>query len=103
MTMATAYHDEIRVAAVARRHEVDEDRASAMMAHLRETGYWDLPPVLVVEDQGNGVLVLDGHHRLAVAARWAEDPERTWDLDAIPALVVPADAPEGGSPRSGRS
>lgn len=41
---------------------------------------WDLAPVVVIEDEGNGYAVLDGHHRLAAA--------KQLELTTIPAWVV---------------
>lgn len=49
------------------------------MTYVQEHG-WTLPPVLVLEDDGNGYGVLDGHHRL-----WAA---RKLQLSMIPAYIV---------------
>jgi hypothetical protein len=70
-------------------HAADESRIQAIIDHLcvgtdnwgdpvyRE---WDLPPVVVVQDDGNGHRVLDGHHRLSAAKRLG--------IESIPAWVV---------------
>lgn len=62
-------------------HSVDQDRVSAIVDAYNAAGEWLMPPILVVEDRGNGALVLDGHHRAEAAKRIGID---------IPAIVVPA-------------
>lgn len=89
-TTINANRDEIRPIADP-QHTITESRVQAIVDSL-DTGRrdvtfddpiyreWDLPPVVVVEDVGNGHLVLDGHHRLEAAKRI--------EVDTIPAWVV---------------
>ncbi|MFA5525923.1 MAG: ParB/RepB/Spo0J family partition protein [Acholeplasmataceae bacterium] len=71
-----------------RQHPTDPERVAALVAHVRSVGRWDLPPVVVVADEGNGYAILDGHHRVAAAEVLACDPERAVDAQTIPAYVV---------------
>ena len=52
-------------------HSVDPDRVNALVRHIKAGGM--VPPVLVVEDGGNGCLVLDGHHRLAAVSQLEDE------------------------------
>lgn len=60
-------------------HSADAAKVAAIVAHVGD-GPWTLPPVLVIESEGNGATVLDGHHRTAAA--------RALGIDRIPAYVV---------------
>lgn len=63
------------------QHPADEARVQAILNHLAANDdEWDLPAVIVIDDEGNGYTVLDGHHRLTAAKR-AEVPE-------IPAWII---------------
>lgn len=68
MTAAAAYRDDIRPYCEM-QHPVDRSKVAAIIAHVECAGTWDLPPVLVVEDEGNGATLLDGHHRVEAAKR----------------------------------
>lgn len=68
-------------------HATDQLRVDALVRHIIIMGHWRLPPVLVVESCGNGVTVLDGHHRLA-AARKLASMGLDWDLGRISAWEV---------------
>ncbi len=70
------------------QHNVSQTRVSAIMAAVTK-GHdddgdpivvWDMPPVLVLEDTGNGHVILDGHHRGMAA--------QTLGLESIPAWVL---------------
>lgn len=76
----TARLTTVHPGSVAAQHAVDADRVAGIVAHVEAVGKWDLPPVLVLEDEGNGCTVLDGHHRLAAAHKL--------DEQAIPAYEV---------------
>jgi ParB-like chromosome segregation protein Spo0J len=90
MTTATASLASIRPSHVAIQHEIDEDKVAAIIAHVRSVGSWDLPPVLVLESEGNGHEILDGHHRSIAAKRLLSDIDGTIDMpERIPAYVVP--------------
>lgn len=73
---------------VTEQHAVDRDKIAALVAYVRDRGEWTLPPVLVIEDEGNGATVLDGHHRCAAARVLSHDPESPVDTSRIPAYVV---------------
>jgi len=77
-TTITATRDDIRPTCDP-QHLAERDRVAAIVAHVQAHG-WDLPPVLVLEDEGNGYGVLDGHHRLAAARHLARP--------TIPAYIV---------------
>lgn len=66
MTTATAYLGDVRPLCNT-LHPVDRDKVAAIMAHVEAAGRWDLPPMLVIEDEGNGATLLDGHHRAEAA------------------------------------
>ena len=74
MTIAT-YIDRINTG-VECQHDIDSDHVAAI-AHAIESGIV-MPLPLVVEDVGNGALVIDGHHRIA-----AYDALETWQIDAL--------------------
>jgi ParB-like chromosome segregation protein Spo0J len=69
-----------------RAHGVDRARVEAIVAAIR-AGV-GVPPVLAVEDVGNGAVVLDGHHRLAAMSQIAREDGTA--LDA-PAYIVTMD------------
>ena len=71
-----------------RQHEIDYDRVDSLLTYLRESGCYNLRPVLVLEDEGNGVTVLDGHHRLAAVNQWMDTPDRPYDITTIPVYVI---------------
>jgi ParB-like chromosome segregation protein Spo0J len=56
-------------------HITDPRRVRDLMAHLEARG--DVPPILAVQDIGNGARVLDGNHR-AQAARKLNRPLEAW-------------------------
>jgi hypothetical protein len=63
------------------QHATDEAQFAAIEAHYESTDdAWPYPPVLVVEDEGNGATILDGHHRVRLA--------REWGLTDIPAYEI---------------
>jgi len=62
----TAQQDLIKITGIDRIHEIEPARVASIVAHVQQHG-WDLPAVIVVEDSGNGVTPLDGHHRCAAA------------------------------------
>lgn len=75
------------------QQEIDLAVVRRIVAHVIEAGHWDLPPVLVVEDIGNGAQMLDGHHRRMAAQIISEIPSLQIDLrDGIPAWIVECDA-----------
>lgn len=61
------------------QHDVEPEKVQAMLAAVAHAGHWELPPILVVASEGNGALILDGHHRAWVAQRLG------W---CIPAYVI---------------
>jgi hypothetical protein len=61
--------EEIRPDRIDAQHPTDPKRVAAIVEHILQVGCWDLPPVLVLEDEGNGHTILDGHHRCAAAER----------------------------------
>lgn len=61
------------------QHPSDRVRVQAIVDYMTDRE-WDLAPVVVLEDEGNGHTVLDGHHRLSAA--------RKLELQTIPAWVV---------------
>lgn len=65
---------------VGEQHGLDSDKVHRIVEHVREIGQWSLPPVLVIESEGNGATVLDGHHRCAAA--------RVLEETRIPAHVI---------------
>lgn len=72
---------------MAAEHAIDPAKVAAIMDRATPDGAygsvnWDLPPVLVVEDEGNGYTPLDGHHRMDAAHRAAHP--------RIPAYVITA-------------
>lgn len=81
-----AQQDRITITGIDRIHEIEPARVTAIVEHVQQHG-WDLPAVVVVEDVGNGVTPLDGHHRCAAAEQLGlEIP--AWvvarrDLDAL--------------------
>lgn len=88
-TMVRAYEDKVR--GFAQHHPVDQARVKAIVERVQAVGRWDLPPVLVIEDRGNGHQILDGHHRTA-AAEMLEGAEHEYLVaDGIPAWVVAAE------------
>lgn len=71
----------ISTAKVSIQHPTDEAQYAALEAHYESVEEsWPYPPVLVIEDEGNGATVLDGHHRVRLA--------REWHVNEIPAYVV---------------
>jgi hypothetical protein len=49
------------------QHEVD---ASKVLDIVEAVGAgWEMPPILVLENEGNGYVILDGHHRAEAAYR----------------------------------
>ncbi len=67
--MIQAYIDDISLNC-ANQHSIDRQRVMAIVDAIRYGHTLPLP--LVVADNGNGSLVLDGHHRLA-AYRYLRD------------------------------
>jgi|WetSurMetagenome_2_1015567.scaffolds.fasta_scaffold274397_2 hypothetical protein len=63
---AATYEDDIR--AIDPQHGIDRAKVAEMREHLRQHG-WTWERVLVVEDEGNGCAVIDGHHRAEAAIR----------------------------------
>lgn len=61
------------------QHPANQDRVQAIVDYIGDND-WDLPPVIVIEDEGNGYAVLDGHHRLTTAKRL--------EISTIPAWVL---------------
>jgi hypothetical protein len=61
------------------QHEIDDAKAQAIADAMR-AGH-EMPPILVLEDEGNGYAILDGHHRAEAASRHLE-------LSTIKAWVV---------------
>ena len=70
-------------------HPANTARVNAIIESLKigEDSYgdaiyreWDLPPVVVMDNEGNGYTPFDGHHRLAAAKKLG--------LATIPAWVV---------------
>lgn len=87
MATATAYLDTVRMFNA--QHPVEADRVAALVLHVIEAGRWDLPPILVVEDEGNGATILDGHHRAAAMRELLGDPEAAHlVVYGIPAYIV---------------
>lgn len=77
----TAELDTISTARVNIQHPTDAEQYAALEAHYESVdAEWPYAPVLVVEDEGNGYTVLDGHHRIRLAAEWA--------VSEIPAYVI---------------
>ena len=74
---AETYRDDVSPW-VDQQHPVEAERVEAMIEALDDG--WEMPPVLVVEDEGNGCIVLDGHHRCAAA--------RQLDIRQVAAHVV---------------
>ena len=69
-----AYLDTVDPIGGATQHLTDGERVKSIIAHvIANGGRWNLPPVLVVEDDGNGALYLDGHHRRAAARELIEN------------------------------
>ena len=70
----------------AHQHQVDEDRVQTIMKVLSRDGLnservdWCLPPLLVLEDEGHGFTLFDGHHRAAAALRLK--------LETVPAYII---------------
>ncbi len=76
----TAYLDDIRPYC-GMQHGVEAAKVAAIVAQVEAEGAWKLPPVLVIENEGNGPTLLDGHHRAEAA--------KVLELSSIPAYVVP--------------
>lgn len=86
---ATAHLDAVSPYCQA-QHHTEADKVEAIMesveARAEEHGWdaaWDLPPILVIESEGNGATLLDGHHRAEAARRLG--------LPDIPAWVISVD------------
>jgi len=79
--MITAELTTIPTGRISIQHPTDAAHYAALEAHYESVeAAWPYAPVLVVEDDGNGLTVLDGHHRVRLA--------REWDVTQIPAYVV---------------
>lgn len=72
-------------------HEWCDERVAVIAQAVRDAGQWMLPPVLVIDDQGNGHTPMDGHHRLMAADLLARDPETAHLVETIPAWVIDPD------------
>ena len=70
--------------------DIDGQRVDAIVAYVRQVGKWNLPPVLGLEDLGNGAPILDGYHRVAAARILQEDDNLDIALavQTIPAWIV---------------
>ena len=89
MTVRRAERRDVRADWWDYQHEIEETRVLAIIAHVQRVGHWDLPPVLVLEDEGNGYAVLDGHHRCEAACRMRRDADLLGRvLEDIPAYVL---------------
>lgn len=65
------------------QHATNGDRVAEIVAACTADDgsvAWDMPPVVVVENEGNGATILDGHHRCEAAKQLG--------LASIPAWVV---------------
>lgn len=79
--MITAELTTISLSRVCIQHPTDVAQYAALEAHYESVeDVWPYPPVLVIEDEGNGCTILDGHHRIALA--------KEWGVREIPAYVV---------------
>lgn len=89
MGVAHACLASVRANAFMRQHRTDPDRVAAIVSHVKAAGRWDLPPVVALENEGEGCAILDGHHRCAAARVIASDSDLDWTLETIPAWIVP--------------
>lgn len=64
------------------QHDIDQAKINAIARHLATGGV--IAPVLLVESDGNGYTVLDGHHRLMAIEQFNRDADwdRTYELGA---------------------
>jgi hypothetical protein len=72
--------DQINPERVAIQHSVDPAILTALEQHYESVEGWPYQPVLVLEDEGNGHTILDGHHRVQLA--------REYGVTSIPAWIV---------------
>jgi len=72
-----AYKNEIK--AISAQHEIDRAKVDAIIEAIENGAEMPLP--VVVEDTGNGAIVIDGHHRLIAGLEFG--PVECW--------VVPMD------------
>lgn len=49
---------------------------------------WDMPPVLVLEDAGNGHTILDGHHRGTAAKKLGIETIPAWVLSIADYVAI---------------
>jgi len=61
------------------QHAIDKSKVSAIVAAIASNA--QMPAILVVQDEGNGYAILDGHHRAEASLRL--------ELPSITAWVVP--------------
>lgn len=63
------------------QHPADPSRVAEIVARQQDGDIvreWDLPPVVVLDNEGNGYTVLDGHHRLEAASQLQERTIPAW-------------------------
>jgi hypothetical protein len=82
MRKARAYLDDIRTG-VQRQHDTDEAKVLGIMARIEEGGWSAVPRPLVLEDEGNGATVLDGHHRIEAAQRLGMHKIEAWVISVV--------------------
>ncbi len=103
MTTRHAQLEDIRPV-FAIQHDANSDRVDAIIAAVTKGTdtygdpiiEWDMPPVLVLENDGNGYTLLDGHHRGDAAGQLGIKTIPAWVL-SIADYVAIIDAHFDGS------
>lgn len=99
MTIITATLDDSRRVFFDPQHNTDSERVQALIDAYHAAGdNWIFPAVLVVESEGNGDTVIDGHHRLTAAKRLGLQGIPTWVISVPDYCRVCEDHFDGSSP-----